>query len=432
MYFTMVLIITGNCRILIISILMIFFCISFLCQNTAMQVSYALYDMEGAEYILKEKTDTCMIPASLMKIIITSISADILGTDFCFNTDVFLSGAVKGNVFYGKINIKGQGDPTLRSTDLMPLAGFFKYHGIDVFKGEIIIDKSIFDDEYFPLSWGKRDGTSIVYSRVSGFNIDHNLYEISIVSENPLVYETKPEPCGNDALYIEKTIKGMYGSYKKGEKIFVRASDMECYPESAVRAFLLSENIEFIKAEVSAVHEEIFRFSAVSKKLGDILSMMNRESDNLIAEALLKYIAYKKTGVKGSYRSAINVLRDHFKPILTDCIEYRDGSGFARGNRISNSFLINLLSGDDISVLLDDSHGKLSEIMGIDIPVGFKIYFKTGSIWGVRSLASYIKHENRLYVFSVIINGTSGHDIDFSEISIYLQKIIDQIIYKNE
>lgn len=390
------------------------------------RVSSALYDNTSEKLIKDHNSNTALIPASLQKLVISTASLDILGKDFYYSTGINISGSISDNTLSGIIKIVGRGDPTLKYSNLLPLVYYLRTKDIDVFKGCIIIDAEIFDDEYYPQSWAGRDGPSRVYSRISGFNINNNLYEIRIDPESESGYIVIPEPDHRDYDYI-KRIMAEQSSYEN-ENRYIRADDIIDFQIKSI-IFLLEDNgIEYYEYSCDMEFHEYHSLRINSADITKIIRRMNIDSNNMIAEALLKTMGYYTTGKQGSAVFGINALESHFMHYMDDGIKFFDGSGFSRNNRLSSAFIINILKIKDISELLENDQEKISEILDIRIPDGIDIYYKTGSIWGVRSLAGYIEYNDEKFIFAIILNASTGKDLEFSLIGKYLRDFIDEII----
>ncbi len=383
-------------------------------------VSYGLYDIDNKIYLSASEIDQCLIPASLQKIVITAVSKEILGEDYCFKTSVTLKGTVKNKLLYGSLVIRGSGDPLFSDQDLLPLVRYLSNRKIAFFRGKIIIDSGIYDEEHYPDAWNGRDWYPGVYSRIGGFNINHNMYRVKKAKSSG--YQIIPEPGKNDREYIRK-ITGEVG----GEELFIRAGDLRSYLSASIKHLFQSQGIQLSEEEIANPGGTLLQFNAESPRLAEILKTMNSESDNLTAESLLKLLGHLETGGKGSSADGLRVMNEKLKDILPEGIIFADGSGFSTKNRLSTRFLISLLLRSDYSSLLADCQEKLSSVINIEIPRGFVIYYKTGSIRGVRALAGYITYRGSKYAFSVIINDETGNLSKFKNLGKYLNEFFIRI-----
>ena len=83
-----------------------------------------------------------LIPASNEKLAVTYACLLALGPSFRFKTDVLGEGELDGSLWRGDIVLKGYGDPTLSTLDLLQLASQLYAQGIRRVAGRVIGDES--------------------------------------------------------------------------------------------------------------------------------------------------------------------------------------------------------------------------------------------------------------------------------------------------
>ena len=86
-----------------------------------------------------------LIPASNEKLAVTYASLLALGPSFRFSTDVLGEGELDGTLWRGDVVLKGYGDPTLSTLDLLSLASQLRSQGIRRVSGQVVGDESFFD-----------------------------------------------------------------------------------------------------------------------------------------------------------------------------------------------------------------------------------------------------------------------------------------------
>jgi D-alanyl-D-alanine carboxypeptidase/D-alanyl-D-alanine-endopeptidase (penicillin-binding protein 4) len=155
-----------------------------------------------------------------------------------------------------------------------------------------------------------------------------------------------------------------------------------------------------------------------SPAINKILKKMMYESDNLIAETLVKKIASQISNKEGSWnigtKAIVNLLREEFDFQDTD-IAVKDGSGGSRKNLISPNAMVEILTAayrdESISDDFLSSFPQAGQVnsslekrfMGIASKV--KIYAKTGTLDNVSTLSGYVFcNSGRNYVFSIMTN----------------------------
>ena len=77
--------------------------------------SMIVKDLKSGKIIYDYNINKGIIPASTLKIITTSTTLELFGSDYRYETILQYDGKIKNGVLYGNIYIKGSGDPTLGS-----------------------------------------------------------------------------------------------------------------------------------------------------------------------------------------------------------------------------------------------------------------------------------------------------------------------------
>jgi D-alanyl-D-alanine carboxypeptidase/D-alanyl-D-alanine-endopeptidase (penicillin-binding protein 4) len=141
----------------------------------------------------------------------------------------------------------------------------------------------------------------------------------------------------------------------------------------------------------------------------DLLTIINRHSDNFQADELLRSI-----GGQLMVNQSLTALG-----VTPDSYVQADGSGLSRSNRIRPSAIVTLLKAmrelDSTGIFYDSLsvggvNGTLRNRFG-GTPVQGRLHGKTGTLNGVRALSGYLETDNYgTVVFSVVINqpGQSG------------------------
>ncbi|HEX2162489.1 MAG TPA: D-alanyl-D-alanine carboxypeptidase/D-alanyl-D-alanine-endopeptidase, partial [Thermoanaerobaculia bacterium] len=150
----------------------------------------------------------------------------------------------------------------------------------------------------------------------------------------------------------------------------------------------------------------------------DVLEVTNHESNNLMADTLLKLAGAVRCGA-GTWENGVRTVEGVLAAVAgldPDDYALADGSGLARGNRMKPADVTRFLAGavrrpwireymaslptggDDPSSLeerLEDARGR--------------VFAKTGTIAGVSALSGYAYgRSGRLYAFSVLAHGGVG------------------------
>jgi D-alanyl-D-alanine carboxypeptidase/D-alanyl-D-alanine-endopeptidase (penicillin-binding protein 4) len=110
-------------------------------------------DLENGKTVFARNATKPLAPASNEKLAVTFAALKELGPAYEFRTEVLGEGWQEGTVWHGSIVLKGFGDPVLDSSDLARLANQLASAGIRRVTGHLIADESWFDDVRTAPGW---------------------------------------------------------------------------------------------------------------------------------------------------------------------------------------------------------------------------------------------------------------------------------------
>jgi len=162
-----------------------------------------------------------------------------------------------------------------------------------------------------------------------------------------------------------------------------------------------------------------------SKPLSLLLQKVNKDSDNLYAEMMLKTLAHHRKGGAGSIRSGEIAANQRFSIMRLDTnyVSFRDGSGLSSTNLVSTGFLSGLLHAMTTSSNFDHYDASMT-IAGVDgtfrnrmrgTPLEGNLRGKSGTISRTRAFSGYLRTKSgKLVSFSMIANNyrVPARDID--------------------
>lgn len=410
--------------------------------------------------ILAEYNSTIsLVPASTLKIVTTGAALSMLGGDFKFETKlqydgVFdtLTGIIKGNLY-----IIGGGDPTLESeyfkdkkdslstTDKW--AELLKKKGIKKIEGAIIGDASIFDDNMIPAQWIWADIGNYFGAGASGLSYHDNKYALYIksgaVGSKSLITKTKPEidglqmvnnvtSGGNDdnafiygAPYsyyreIQGTIPANKNNYEVEGSIpdpalFCAQSLERSLKKIAIKITKNSTTVRLLReADEYLFSNKTTLYKHYSPTLNEIIYWTNYKSNNLYAEHLLKYIAYKKDGI-GRENEGTEIITSFWKNKGVDVNGFfmNDGCGLSRSNVITTKTeaqILRLMAKDKNFKAYYRSFpiaGKIGPLDNFCEGTSAKdnLCAKSGYITRARGYAGYVKNKKgEMLCFSLLAN----------------------------
>ncbi len=403
-------------------------------------------DVESGEILYRHDDTKTFIPASNQKLFVSATALDALGSSYRYRTTLYFDGTVDGDVLKGDIILRGSGDPTFGSAfaaggdPLRRWARSLAELGVSRFEGRIIGDDDVFDDESYAEGWDidyvTNQSSRLLGVSTNGLAYNDNIVEVKIVASRP---GDPPDLEAHPAGYLEinnnMTTRGRQRGIAVntdrvlgGETITFAGSIPQNYagtivmpvtnPTSlAVQSFshYLQEHDIEVDADVLDIDDlsdyEYSRdsplFVYVSPPLAQILTLVNKRSNNFYAEQVFRTFAYGGSARGGERR---------IKELLsragagTDAISIRDGSGLSRKNFVTPESMAKLLA------YMHD-HPERDAFLA-SIPAGgetrstlrhrlhnLPVFAKTGSLESVRALSGYATSSNgRLVAFSVFAN----------------------------
>lgn len=361
---------------------------------TGARACLAVY--EGQRPVLLRRPDESLIPASTQKILVAAAALAALGPDFRYETKVLSDGAPRDGVV-GTLWLVGSGDPTLatpeyiqwladrprfqlhQATPLTALADGLKAAGITAVSGGIVGDDSRYDRIRIVPSWK------------ANYVIDNEAGPLGalLVNSGFTVFNPPPER---------------------------RADDPAAHAASELARLATAAGITVTgpaRSGTASPPEGTTTVATVrSAPLSDIVAGMLRESDNTVAELLVKElgVAKRRDGSTPAGTQAVtDALTDAKLP--TAGLRLGDGSGLEVTNQSSCALLAAALriadrgGAPELSPLLAVAgrSGTLSLRLA-GTPLEGKLRAKTGSLNGVSGLAGYLDGRRSLS-FAFMANG---------------------------
>ena len=373
------------------------------------------------------------LPASTQKVITALAALLQLGPDFRFTTTLESKGTVTDGVLKGDLVARFGGDPTLKRQNIRNMIAILKKSGVQKIEGNVLIDTSIFASHDKAPGWPWNDMTQCFSAPPAAAIVDRNCFSVSLYSAQ------KP----GDLAYIRvasyypvnmfSQVRTLARGSSEGQycELDVVPGDLNrftltgCLPQRTdplPLAFAIQDGASYagaiIKAELkdagitytgtllrqTQVNEPgTVIASTQSAPLHDLLKIMLKKSDNMIADTVFRMIGHAHFGVPGTWRAGSDavrqILRQQAGVDIGNTI-IADGSGLSRHNLIAPATMMQVLQYiaqhdselNYISMLpLAGYDGSLQYRAGLhEAGVDGKVSAKTGSLQGVYNLAGFI------------------------------------------
>jgi D-alanyl-D-alanine carboxypeptidase/D-alanyl-D-alanine-endopeptidase (penicillin-binding protein 4) len=384
-----------------------------------------------------------MNPASVMKLLTSQASLELLGPAFSWQTPVYADGNIRDGALQGNLYIKGQGDPKLVMERLWLLLRRVQGLGVRDIQGDIVLDSSAFqvndanpgefDGEPLKPYNVAADALMINYkSIVMTWVPDTNAGLAHIQYDPPLAgVQTQPSvplsiaDCGDwrsdlKAQLNEASRISFGGSYPSacGERVWpVAYIDPASYNTRAVEGLWkdmggrLRGSVR--EGRVPTALKPVF--SATSPSLAEVIRDMNKYSNNVMAQQLFLTLSLQQKGL-GSNDGSREVMTQWWTSRFgsNDVPVIDNGSGLSRESRISAQGLAQLLQSAWASGTMPELLASLplSGIDGTMRRTGKNLsgavgtaHLKTGSLRDVAAVAGVVHGvSGRRYVLVAIAN----------------------------
>jgi D-alanyl-D-alanine carboxypeptidase/D-alanyl-D-alanine-endopeptidase (penicillin-binding protein 4) len=290
-----------------------------------------------------------------------------LSTKLFSEDNDFQDGVLDGNLY-----IKGFGNSTFTGSDLESLVNELNDKGINVITGSIVGDDSFTDNIYTREDWIDGENANVRLPPISALVLDRNRTTVrkKIRKRYRYISENVKDPpifaASKLATELKKAGIEVKGSTKKGI--------------TPLKVYLLAEK---------------------SVRLNELISLINKHSDNFLAECLFKTLGAEVSGVQGnsffSQQAILKFIKDN--SIYSLGTEIVDGSGISRLDQATPLAINGVLEKMYFDLVhFDDFYNSLStagidgtlrgRMMGSSAENNFR--GKTGSLNGVSGLAGYL------------------------------------------
>jgi len=327
-------------------------------------------DLETGTVVFRENAELPLLPASAEKLAVSFAALRLLGPGFRFRTEVVGAGALDGKVWDGDLVLVGYGDPTLATKDLEALARDVAAWGIRRVTGRVLGDEGHFDTRRSAPGW-----------KPSYLGIESRPLSALSVAEVELRGANSSAAASASALTaaLERRGVAVAGAPRAGP--------------APTDGFALALDL--------------------SDPLAAIVRHMNRESDNFVAEMVLKELGASVVR-QGSTNAGARVVRTELAAagVSVAGVRIGDGSGLSQRDRLTAKALVGILRAGARDASIRDAFVTSLSVAGVSgtlekrlgrRPTRGRVIAKTGTTNAASTLAGFIR---RRYVFAILQNGS--------------------------
>jgi serine-type D-Ala-D-Ala carboxypeptidase/endopeptidase (penicillin-binding protein 4) len=425
-----------------------------------------IVDGQTGETLFEKNVDGYFVPASNMKLFTTALALAKLGPDYRFHTTLETRDTLAADgTLAGDVVLVGRGDPNLSNRRfpyelreefdgppekvLIELADALAARGVKEISGDVIGDDSYFPRERYPNGWEIDDMVWEYGAAISSIVVDDNTVALTLTPGEktgdpvlawvaPLtpdfvlqneVTTSAPEVKSDLTLTREPganlvVVRGTLPAKSAPHKL-VLAIEEPALNAASLLAALLPERGVKLDGKIRAVHvadtdsaPRTILAEHVSVPLGDSVKLINKISQNLHTEMLLRSAA-RQNGLWSTPEEMLKTPQDFYASagIAPDDVIQTDGSGLSRHDLVTPRAIVTLLKYAQgqtwfapyyQSLPVAGIDGSLQDRMKATVAAG-RIHAKTGSLEHVRALSGFAETPSgRRLIFSFLSNNQGG------------------------
>ncbi|MCK4493290.1 MAG: D-alanyl-D-alanine carboxypeptidase/D-alanyl-D-alanine-endopeptidase [Methylococcales bacterium] len=409
-------------------------------------ISVYIQEVSKIAPLLTFNADIPRNPASVMKLVTTYAALGILGANYRWPIELYTTGEIKNGVLNGDLILKGYGYPDFKPQDLRIILSALHRKGVSIIRGHLILDNSFFSpnrkssgafDGKAYASYNAQPDALLFNERISKFIVTPQRGRAEIVS----LYPSHNITIVNNLKLRNVKCRGRYASppmsvRSEGKRKNVRFNGtlssrcgqrhynlVVATPTDMINGTLrkmwennfggIIESNRFIVAPTPKNARLLYRFKG--KPVRDILPLINKKSNNVMAKQLFLSIAAKER-LPANPRNGMYKIKQWFanRGLNFSELKIENGSGLSRTNQVSARH---------IGELLIDAYNSPNRlllwhslpIMGVDGTLKRRMrgtiaarqsFMKTGTLRDSRAIAGYVQANNgATYVVVILHNG---------------------------
>ncbi|MDZ7413932.1 MAG: D-alanyl-D-alanine carboxypeptidase/D-alanyl-D-alanine-endopeptidase [candidate division KSB1 bacterium] len=348
----------------------------------------AIQSLRNGEFLYLRNEDKEFMPASNMKLFTTAAALVRLSPEFRFRTRLLASGPVRNGVLEGSLIVRGAGDPSITGryhggnmlAVFQAWADSLRVRGIHTVRGDVVGDDNYFADEVLGVGWSWDYQSDYYAAQISALSFNDNCMDIIFTPGDsvgaPARFRLEP---ATDYVHVDCLVTTAAKGRATGvsfdrapgtNRVVIRGSIEIDGGES--REWFSVENPTLFAAHVfretllragiaiegKAVDiDSMIGFSYeptscqvlatyTSPPLSELVTTINKVSQNLYAELLLRTLGAECKGV-GDAAHGAEVVKEVVVGFGADpeVINMVDGSGLSRLDMVTPKAVVALLRG---------------------------------------------------------------------------------------
>jgi serine-type D-Ala-D-Ala carboxypeptidase/endopeptidase (penicillin-binding protein 4) len=432
------------------------------------RVGLSVVDLGTGQTLFTHGASTPLNPASNLKLLTAATAMLELGPEFRSHTGLY--GRIQDGAVPGGVCLKGQGDPTLSRADLVVLAQRLADEGVRSLD-EVVIDGSYFDAAVLPPAFEQQPRETAPFrAAVSALSLNANAYTLHV---RPGASEGAPAAISVEGSgYFELDDALTTGAQTITPSVSISERSLGDRVALSLHGVLplAGATLAYARRVTSPLHYAGYvlvdaldaagirgakhvRIAAcpsdaplivlhASPALSEVLARMGKDSDNFVAEMVLKTLAAEHTHRPGSSADGSAIVQDTLKRLALplDGLALVNGSGLYQGNRVTTQLVSRLLAAMYQNPSLRDDFIAHLAVGGVDGTLGRRfrelprpriVRAKTGTLDDVIALSGYVlgPRPERAFAFSYLANGVTGKHAQARDLIDHVVEAIAAYLY---
>ena len=422
-------------------------------------IAMVVLSLEDGRTLYELNPDLLLLPASNQKLFTSAAALSVLGPEYRFLTTVSVDTTIVPSIF-----LRGSGDPLFSTADLESLACAVSAalpHDTSWLLGG---DVSRFDDVPWGAGWmwddeAQPDGMATtplslngntVRVKIRAGNNPGDTLAVTVEPETRYVTienrgTTAPDTTGRPLQVTRRLTEQsntiiISGALRPRDTSSARVAVREpaWYTLRVFSEHLARHGIQCTGMVLDTLPPTARPLSSVYRALDTVVTYMNRTSDNLSAECLLKTMGAFWTGGPGTAAAGISAMKEFLagRSLDTNRIVIADGSGVSRYNLSTARSIAGLLQimyrDQRLFPIFHNSlpgpgeHGSLSGRMK-GTTAERNLRAKTGTLRGASAFSGYVTGaDGKMLAFSVIMQNFHGNLRSYRQVQDKIGLVLSQ------
>ncbi len=431
------------------------------------KVGLSVIDLSTHQVLASSNAAVPLNPASNMKLLTASTAMIELGPDFRMRTGLY--GRIQGDAVSGGLCLKGHADPTLTSADLVLFAQRLADEGVRQVD-ELIVDGSYFDAQTLPPAFDEQPNEVAPFrAAVAAVSVNGNAYTLRVRPgttdgaagiasvdasgyfeiDNGLTTRAKgpPNVIAAHRQREDKLILTLRGTLPLGGSSLAYERRVESPLHYAGYAFIDALRALRIQVPKRVVvgpcpSDAPLIGTKLSPPMSEILTRLGKDSDNFVAEMVLKTIGAERKRKPGRSADGVTVVVEVLKRLAvpTAGLSMVNGSGLFHGNAVTSAALVAILAKLYENPSLRDDFVAHLAVGGVDgtlahrfrsLPAPRIVRAKTGTLDDVIALSGYVlgPSPSSAIAFSFLANSVTGKHAQARDLIDHVVEAIAAYLY---